>query len=98
MNRTGRQGGNQHGIAIEEFYCCPDFEYYNFIQQKIRLNKLSLLHVTFPRALRIAEASQPVAKSPGLDLSSSAKVDFMADSAQYIKHRNANISSRIQLI
>ena len=46
--------------------------------------------------LRIAEASHLVGKFSGLDYQQ-AKVDFNADSAQYIKQQELLHSSRIQL-
>ena len=68
----------------------------NFIQQKIRLKNFHYAMSLSKERLRIAEASHLVGKFSGLDYQQ-AKVDFNADSAQYIKQQELLHSSRIQL-
>src|SRR5699024_1015676 len=83
-------------IAIEDFIASLASEYYNFIQQKIRLKNFHYAMSLSKERLRIAEASHPVGKFSGLDYQH-AKVDFNADSAQNIKQQELLHTSRIQL-
>ena len=91
-----RQGEINTRIAIEDFIADLASEYYNFIQQKIRLKNFHYAMSLSKERLRIAEASHLVGKFSGLDYQQ-AKVDFNADSAQYIKQQELLHSSRIQL-
>ena len=91
-----RQGETNTRIAIEDFIADLTAEYYNFIQQKIRLKNFHYAMSLSKERLRIAEASHLVGKFSGLDYQQ-AKVDFNADSAQYIKQQELLHSSRIQL-
>lgn len=91
-----RQGETNTRIAIEDFIANLTSEYYNFIQQKIRLKNFRYAMSLSKERLRIAEASHLVGKFSGLDYQQ-AKVDFNADSAQYIKQQELLHSSCIQL-
>ena len=89
LKELERQGETNTRIAIEDFIADLTAEYYNFIQQKIRLKN-------FHYAMSLSKASHLVGKFSGLDYQQ-AKVDFNADSAQYIKQQELLHSSRIQL-
>ena len=91
-----RQGETNTRIAIEDFIATLTSEYYNFIQQKIRLENFRYAMSLSKERLRIAEISHLVGKFSGLDYQQ-AKVDFNADSAQYIKQQELLRSSFIQL-
>lgn len=91
-----RQGETNTRIAIEDFIATLTSEYYNFIQQKIRLENFRYAMSLSKERLRIAEISHLVGKFSGLDYQQ-AKVDFNADSAQYIKQQELLRSSCIQL-
>ena len=96
LKELERQGETNTRIAIEDFIADLASEYYNFIQQKIRLKNFHYAMSLSKERLRIAEASHLVGKFSGLDYQQ-AKVDFNADSAQYIKQQELLHSSRIQL-
>ena len=91
-----RQGETNTRIAVEDFIATLTSEYYNFIQQKIRLENFRYAMSLSKERLRIAEISHLVGKFSGLDYQQ-AKVDFNADSAQYIKQQELLRSSCIQL-
>lgn len=96
LKELERQGETNTRIAIEDFIANLSSEYYNYIQQKIRLKNFHYAMSLSKERLRIAEASHLVGKFSGLDYQQ-AKVDFNADSAQYIKQQELLHSSRIQL-
>lgn len=96
LKELERQGETNTRIAIEDFIAELTSEYYNFIQQKIRLKNFRYAMSLSKERLRIAEASHLVGKFSGLDYQQ-AKVDFNADSAQYIKQQELLHTSRIQL-
>lgn len=96
LKELERQGETNTRIAIEDFIADLASEYYNFIQQRIRLKNFHYAMSLSKERLRIAEASHLVGKFSGLDYQQ-AKVDFNADSAQYIKQQELLHSSRIQL-
>ena len=79
LKELERQGETNTRIAIEDFIAALTSEYYNFIQQKIRLKNFHYAMSLSKERLRIAEASHLVGKFSGLDYQQ-AKVDFNADS------------------
>ena len=96
LDNIETKGETNTRIAIEDFIAELTSEYYNYIQQKIRLANFRYAMSLSKERLRIAEASHLVGKFSGLDYQQ-AKVDFNADSAQYIKQQELLHSSRIQL-
>lgn len=96
LKELERQGETQTRIAIEDFIASLTAEYYNFVQQKIRLKNL-LYAVSLSRErLRIVEARYNIGSFSRLDLQQ-ARVDFNADQAQYIKQQELLHTSRIKL-
>lgn len=96
LKELERQGETQTRIAIEDFIASLTAEYYNFVQQKIRLKNL-LYAVSLSRErLRIVEARYNIGSFSRLDLQQ-ARVDFNADQAQYIKQQELLHTSRIRL-
>ncbi len=91
-----QQGETNTRIAIEDFIANLAAEYYNFIQQKIRLKNFRYAVSLSKERLRIAAAHYHVGDFSRLDYQQ-AKVDFNADSAQYMKQQELLHSSRIQL-
>jgi outer membrane protein TolC len=84
-------------LTIEDFIARLSAEYYNFVQQKIRMKNLrSALDLSRER-LRIVEARYNIGSMSRLDLQQ-AKVDFNADSSRLIKQFEVLQTSRIQLI
>ena len=71
-------------------------EYYNYVQQKIRLENFRYAMSLSRERLRIVEARFHIGDFSRLDYQQ-AKVDFNADSAQYMKQQEALHTSRIML-
>ncbi len=87
LKELERQGETNTRIAIEDFIADLASEYYNFIQQKIRLKNFHYAMSLSKERLRIAEASHLVGKFSGLDYQQ-AKVDFNADVPNTSSNRN----------
>ena len=83
-------------IAIEDFIATLTAEYYNFIQQRLRLKNYFYAVQLSKERLRIVEERYHIGNFSRLDYQQ-AKVDFNADSAQYLRQQEAVISSRIAL-
>ena len=83
-------------IAIEDFIATLASEYYNFIQQRIRLKNYFYAVKLSKERLRIVEERYHIGSFSRLDYQQ-AKVDFNADSAQYLKQQEVVITSRIAL-
>lgn len=90
------QGETNTRIAIEDFIAQLAAEYYNFVQQKIRLKNLYHATRLSKERLRIAELKRGVGSSSGLERLQ-AKVDFNADSTTYMKQQELLHTSRINL-
>ena len=69
LKELERQGETNTRIAIEDFIADLTSEYYNFIQQKIRLKNFHYAMSLSKERLRIAEASHLVGKFSGSGLS-----------------------------
>jgi len=86
----------QTRLAIEDYMAELTAEYYNFVQQRQRLqNYLSAVELSRER-LRIVYERWMIGSLSRLDLQQ-ARVDFNADSAQCLKQRELLASSRIRL-
>ena len=83
-------------IALEDFIANLTAEYYNFIQQKRRLANYYYAVQLSKERLRIVEERYNISNFSRLDYQQ-AKVDFNADSAQYIKQQEVVLTSRIAL-
>ncbi len=83
-------------IAIEDFIANLAAEYYNFLQQRLRLKNYYYAVTLSKERLRIVEERYNIGNFSRLDYQQ-AKVDFNADSAQYIKQQEIVITSRIAL-
>jgi Outer membrane protein len=83
-------------ITIEDFAADLIAEYYNYVQQKIRMSNF-LYAVSLSRErLRIVEARYMIGNMSRLDLQQ-ARVDFNADSSKYVKQHEMLNTSRIRL-
>ena len=89
-------GETQTRIVIEDFIAQLSAEYYNFVQQKIRLKNLQYAVSLSRERLRIVEARYNIGSFSRLDLQQ-ARVDFNADQASYIKQQELLHTSRIRL-
>ena len=83
-------------IEIEDFVANLAAEYYNFIQQRLRLDNYYYAVTLSRERLRIVEERFNIGNFSRLDYQQ-AKVDFNADSAKYIKQQEIVIASRIAL-
>ena len=76
--RLKAQGELETRIAIEDFVASLAAEYYNFVQQKIRLKNFRYAVSLSKERLRIVEARYRIGSFSRLDLLQ-ARVDFNAD-------------------
>jgi outer membrane protein TolC len=83
-------------ISIEDFVADFTAEYYNYIQQKIRISNLRYAVSLSKERLRIVEARYLIGNMSRLDLQQ-ALVDFNADSSKYVKQHETLNTSRIRL-
>ena len=96
LQELERMGETGTRIAIEDFIASLTAEYYNFLQQRLRLyNYYNAVQLSKER-LRIVEERYNIGNFSRLDYQQ-AKVDFNADSARYLKQQETVISSRIAL-
>lgn len=96
LKELERMGETNTRIAIEDFIATLASEYYNFIQQRIRLKNYFYAVKLSKERLRIVEERYHIGSFSKLDYQQ-AKVDFNADSAKYLKQQEAVVSSRIAL-
>ena len=83
-------------VAVENFISDLSVEYYNYVQQNIRLNNLKSAVKLSKERLRIVEARYNIGSMSRLDLQQ-AKVDFNADSSRLIKQYEILFVSRTKL-
>lgn len=96
LKELEKQGEINTRITIEDFIAELTAEYYNFIQQKIRLKNFRYAVSLSKERLRIVEERYNIGNFSRLDLQQ-ARVDFNADSAQYMKQQETLHTSRIRL-
>ena len=90
------QGMLQTRISIEDYMAEMASEYYNYIQQKIRLKNFRYAVRLTRERMRIVEERYNIGNFSKLDYQQ-AKVDFNADSAKYMKQQETLKSSIIRL-
>ena len=90
------QGEINTRIAIEDFVATLTAEYYNFIQQKIRMKHFQYTVSLSKERLRIVEARYLIGNMSRFDLQQ-ARVYFNADSSRYVKQNELLNTSRIRL-
>lgn len=83
-------------ITLEDFIAGLTAEYYNYVQQEIRLKNFLYAVSLSKERLRIVEERYHIGNFSRLDYQQ-AKVDFNADSAQYMKQQELVVTSRINL-
>jgi outer membrane protein TolC len=96
LKELRQQGETNTRIAIEDLIANLTAEYYNYIQQQIRLNNLRYAVTLSRERLRIVEARYNIGNFSRLDLQQ-ARVDFNADSSSYMKQQELLSTSRINL-
>lgn len=90
------QGELNTRIALENLVANLTAEYYNYIQQIIRLKNFKYAVALSKERLRIVEQRYRIGNFSGLDYQQ-AKVDFNADSSDYMKQQEALQTSSIKL-
>lgn len=83
-------------LTIENLISGIAAEYYNYIQQTIRLKNLKYAVKLSQERVRIVEASYQIGSGSRLELQQ-AKVDFNSDSSWLVKQYEVLFSSRISL-
>lgn len=83
-------------LAVENFIANITAEYYNYVQQALRMQNLKQALSLSRERLRIVEARYQIGSLSRLDLQQ-ARVDFNADSSQLIQQYEVLHSSRIRL-
>ena len=96
LKEMEKMGEIETRLAIEDFIAGLTAEYYNFLQQRLRLNNYYNAVLLSKERLRIVEERYNIGNFSRLDYQQ-AKVDFNADSAQYMKQQEIVITSRIAL-
>lgn len=96
LKELERQGETNTRIAVEDLIANIAAEYYNYVQHKIRLMNFRYAVSLSKERLRIVEERYHIGNFSRLDYQQ-AKVDFNADSAQYMKQQELLHTSRIQL-
>ena len=83
-------------ITIEDFIANLTAEYYNFVQQTLRLQNFRYAVSLSRERLRITEARYRIGDFSRLDLLQ-ARVDFNADSSKYMSQHELVTASRIRI-
>ncbi len=83
-------------LAVENLVVNLTSEYFNFVQQNIRLQNLKSAVKLSKERLRIVEARYNIGSLSKLDLQQ-ARVDFNADSSKLIRQYEVLFASRIKL-
>lgn len=96
LQELKEKGALQTRLTIEDFIASFTAEYYNFVQQTLRLENFRYAMALSRERLRIAEAWYHVGSSAQLDVLQ-ARVDFNADSSQYMSQQEAVVASRIRI-
>lgn len=95
--REMQQKGNlQTRLAIEDLVANLTAEYYNLIQQTIRLKNYRYAVALSRERLRITEEHYRIGSFSRLDVLQ-ARVDFNADSSQYMTQQELVMASRIKM-
>jgi outer membrane protein TolC len=96
LQELKRVGELNTRLAVENFIANLTAEYYNYVQQQIRLGNLKYAVALSRERLRIVESRYQVGSLSRLDLQQ-AKVYFNADSSLLIQQYEILHSSRIRL-
>lgn len=91
-----QQGELHTRIVIEDYIASLTAEYYNFVQQRIRLKNFRYAVKLSKERMRIVEERYHIGNFSRLDYQQ-AKVDFNADSAAYMRQQEALKTSCIRL-
>ncbi len=96
LQEMKRMGALNTRIAVEDFVAGLTAEYYNLIQQTLRLGNFRYAVTLSRERLRITEERFKIGDFSRLDLLQ-ARVDFNADSSKYISQQELLTASRIRI-
>ena len=96
LNVLRQQGEVATRMAVEDLMADIASEYYNYLQQIIRLNNYDYAMKLSRERLRIASVNYQTGRFSGLDFHQ-AEVDFHSDSSAYVRQLEAVTRSNIQL-
>lgn len=96
LQELKRQSKTQTRIAIEDYVADIASEYYNFVQQKVRMKNLDYAVALSRERMRIVYERYVIGQGSKLEYKQ-AQVDFNADRTESIKQRELLASSRIRL-
>lgn len=96
LQELKQQSATQTRISIEDYVADLTAEYYNYVQQRIRMRNLNHAVRLSKERLRIVLERYTIGSASRLDLQQ-AQVDFNADSAQSLKQLEILATSRIRL-
>ena len=96
LRELQQKGELQTRLTIEDFVADLTAEYYNLIQQTLRLDNFRYAMALSRERLRITEARYQIGSFSRLDLLQ-ARVDFNADSSKYISQQELVTASRIRI-
>jgi len=96
LKELQRMGELNTRLSIEDFIAGFSAEYYNYVRQKIRLEKLRYAVELSKERLRIVGARYNIGSMSRLDFQQ-ARVDFNADSSNLIRQYEVVYTSRIRL-
>ena len=83
-------------LSVEDFVANLTAEYYNLIQQTLRLKNFRYAVALSRERLRISEERYKIGNFSRLDMLQ-ARVDFNADSSKYMSQQEAVMASRIRI-
>ena len=96
LKELQEMGALKTRITIEDFMASLTAEYYNYLQQTLRLQNFRNAVMLSRERLRISEERFRVGNFSRLDLLQ-ARVDFNADSSQYMSQQEVVTASRIRI-
>lgn len=96
LQQMQTMGALRTRLTIEDFVASLTAEYYNFIQQTLRLQNFRYAVSLSRERLRITEARFKIGDFSRLDLLQ-ARVDFNADSSKYMSQHELVTASRIRI-
>ena len=96
LKEMQQMGALKTRVTIEDFMASLTAEYYNYIQQTLRLQNFRYAVGLSRERLRITEARVQVGNFSRLDLLQ-ARVDFNADSSKYMSQHELVTASRIRI-
>lgn len=96
LKEMQRMGAVRTRITIEDFIANLTAEYYNYVQQTLRLKNFRYAVALSRERLRITEERFKIGSFSRLDLLQ-ARVDFNADSSKYMSQHELVTASRIRI-